>query len=201
MADCLLSPTVSIVQPLFQCVYFRLQQHTAAHDAISLAFPLPLLPLHTYIQKWSEYWRLYISRRGKASEILSGTTGCSQASFYLPFAFTIMYGSGRLVEKQGRPGSIHHVSNVRWTWDGCRGEEGHNCQNNVQDQPFERSLAFSDSTPYNDGNYSSWPVRNSLSTLVRIYLNIGPSPLHPPRVHSCPLTYTHMMNAPRPSPF
>ena len=30
--------------------------------------------------------------------------------FYLPFAFTIIHGSGRPAKKRGRPGSIHHVS-------------------------------------------------------------------------------------------
>ena len=30
--------------------------------------------------------------------------------FYLLFVFTIIHGSGRPTTKQGRPGSIHHVS-------------------------------------------------------------------------------------------
>ena len=49
--------------------------------------------------------------------------------FDLPFAFTIIQKIGEKL-KQERPGSIHHVNDVRWTLGGCR-REGPNCQNNI----------------------------------------------------------------------
>ena len=44
--------------------------------------------------------------------------------FYLPFANTC---ERRTSEKQGRPGSIHHVNDVKWMWGGRWGGGG-NCQ-------------------------------------------------------------------------
>ena len=86
-------------------------------------------------------------------------------------------------ERQGSLGAF-----ITWMTSGWHevdvGGEGLNCQNYAQDHPFECFTAFSDSRPWHDGNYSSWPVRNLLSSLVHIILNIGPSPLRPPHVYS-----------------
>ena len=67
--------------------------------------------------------------------------------FDLLFAFTIIHGIGRSMKlKWGRPGSIHHVNDVRWTRGGRRGG-GAQLPNNAQDHPFECSTAFSVSRP------------------------------------------------------
>ena len=79
-------------------------------------------------------------------------TGLSR--FYLPFWFTINTQERKTGKKQGRPGSIHHVNDIRCMlarWTRARwidvGEEGPNCQNNTQDHPFEHSTAFLYSRP------------------------------------------------------
>ena len=43
--------------------------------------------------------------------------------FYILFAFIILHEIGRSAEKLkwGRPGTIHHVNDVRWMWGGRRG--------------------------------------------------------------------------------
>ena len=67
--------------------------------------------------------------------------------------------------KRGRPGSIHHMNDIRWT-QGVHREGG--AQLPKQYHPFKCSTMFSGSRPYRDRNYSLWLVRNWLSSLVLI---------------------------------
>ena len=68
--------------------------------------------------------------------------------FDLHFAFTIIHKIGTLVKiKWGRPGSIHHVNDVRLTQGERRRGGAQLPKKNVQDHPFKRSATFLDSRP------------------------------------------------------
>ena len=66
--------------------------------------------------------------------------------FVLRFAFSIIQKRATK-KKRGRPGLIHHVSDVRWMRGGRKYdvmEEGSNHKNNALDHTFERSTAVLD---------------------------------------------------------
>ena len=98
----------------------------------------------------------------------------SQASpfFVLRFAFSIIHGSGRVWKTGEGHGNSYHVNDVRWTRDGHRGGRGRTRihENNVLDFIIEHSTARQDPRCSQDHKYSAWPVRNSLSGLLRPYL-------------------------------
>ena len=73
-----------------------------------------------------------------------------------------------------------------WTTSG-----GHKVDVGGRGQPQKQCTGSFVQAPYCSSglqmcgqNYLPWPVINSLSSLVHTYLNIGPFPLHSPRVHS-----------------
>ena len=63
---------------------------------------------------------------------------------------------------------------------------------------IECSTARQDPRSSQDHEYSTWPVRNLLSGLLRLYLVIGHGP---PTFTSRPPDIIHVIGVPRPSPF
>ena len=68
------------------------------------------------------------------------------------------------------------MNDVRWTQGGRRGGRAQLPKQRT-DHLFERDRSVMETTRVDR-------LRNSLSSLVHICLNIGPSPLRPPHVHS-----------------
>lgn len=94
---------------------------------------------------------------------------------FVRFALTIVHRRLKSVQKkQGRPGSIHHLNDIRWTQGGRKSVQY------ILDQFIIHLARLECST-----------VKSGLSLT---YLQLGPPTLHSPNV-------THMVHAPRPSSF
>ena len=83
-------------------------------------------------------------------------------------------------------------------WGGCRGR-GPTAKTMYWIIHLSALLVTTalDSRPWCDQNYSSWPVKNSLSSLVHTYLNISPFPLCPHCVHLASFMWWMLLGLPR----
>ena len=113
--------------------------------------------------------------------------------FDLLFAFTVKHDWRKL--KWGRPGSIHHINDVRWTQGGRR--EGGGAQLPKQRTgPSVQALY----RVFRLQTLAWWKllVLNGKKLAFKFATYIFEYQPLPPYVY---LTSTHVMNAPRPSPF
>ena len=92
--------------------------HASPPDRISV--PPPLVP--TVDGVWTiAPWKLRTQLRLCWGQILYSFV-LRPSPFYLLFAFNNAR-ERKTSKKQGRPGSIHHVSDVKWTRGGCKGAD------------------------------------------------------------------------------
>ena len=127
--------------------------------------------------------------------LLPCSLGPGPSLFDLPFTFTIIHGMGRSRKlNRGRPGSIHHVNDVRWTRGGRKGGGAQLPKQRAGPSVRVLYCVFGPQT------LAWWKllVLTVKKLAFKFTTYIFEYWLLPPYVH---LVSTHVMNAPRPSPF